>query len=183
MTDRIVLASRSEIRRTLLRNAAIRFEVAEARVDEHAIRDVLLAEGAAPRDIADTLAEQKARKVGLKHPQALVIGSDQIAAFAGKVLAKPRDPEDAVQQLRAMSGATHQLLSAAVIYHETKPVWRHVGVVRMHMRHVSDTYLEDYVPRNWQASATLSGPISLKKRAFACFIVSRGIISMFWVCR
>ena len=169
MTDRIVLASGSEIRQTLLRNAAISFEVLVARIDEDAIRQSLQAEGASPRDIADTLAEQKARKIGLKHPHVLVIGCDQIAAFEGQILAKPTDPDDALDQLRKLSGGTHQLLSAAVIYHEAKPVWRHVGVVRMHMRQVSDPYLQDYVDRNWASIRHSVGAYKLEEEGIRLF--------------
>ncbi len=169
MTDRIVLASGSEIRQTLLRNAGVPFEVSVARIDEDAIRQSLEAAGAGPRDIADTLAEQKARKVGLKDPDALVIGCDQVAAFEGELLAKPTDCDDALSQLRKMSGAKHQLLSAAVIYHEGQPVWRHVGVVRMHMRQVSDTYLRDYVTRNWASIRHSVGAYKLEEEGVRLF--------------
>ncbi len=169
MTDRIVLASGSQIRQTLLRNAAIPFDVEVARIDEDALRQSLQAEDAGPRDIADTLAEQKARKVGLKIPEALVIGCDQVAAFEGEILAKPTDPDDAFWQLRKMSGAKHQLLSAAVIYHESQPVWRHVGVVRMHMRQVSETYLHDYIERNWASIRHSVGAYKLEEEGVRLF--------------
>ncbi len=169
MIDRIVLASGSEIRQTLLRNAGIPFDVQVARIDEDTIRQSLVAEGASPRDIADTLAEQKARKVGLKDPEALVIGCDQVAAFEGEILAKPVDPGDALDQLRKMSGAKHQLLSAAVIYHEGKSIWRHVGAVRMHMREVSDAYLRDYVTRNWASIRHSVGAYKLEEEGVRLF--------------
>ena len=149
MSIPLVLASGSSIRATLLRNAGVSFEVAKARVDEEAVRDALLAEAASPRDIADALAELKATKVSTRRPEALVIGCDQVLAFKGAILSKPRDPQEALSQLRAMRGGMHQLLSAAVICEAGAPQWRHVGVVRLHMREASDAYLEDYVARNW----------------------------------
>ncbi|APX13115.1 Maf family protein [Tateyamaria omphalii] len=149
MTTPIVLASGSSIRAQLLRNAGVPFDAMAPRVDEDAIKDALIAEGAPPRDVADALAEMKARKVADKVPGAMVIGCDQVLAFDGQILSKPSDPEEATDQLRAMRGERHMLLSAAVIYHEGKPIWRHVGQVRLRMRQVSDGYLNDYMARNW----------------------------------
>ncbi len=151
MTDQIILASGSEIRQTLLRNANIPFESVLPRVDEEMIKMSLQAEEAHPRDIADALAEAKARKVSQKNPGKLVIGCDQVLDFDGQVLSKPESPDEARAQLKAMRGKTHRLLSAAVIYKDAEPLWRHVGVVRLTMRDFSDAYLDDYVDRNWDS--------------------------------
>lgn len=150
MNQDLILASSSAIRATLLRNANVTFRTMAARIDEDAVRASLLAEDATPRDIADALAEMKAAKVAARHPEALVIGCDQVLALGAHVLAKPETPEDAVAQLTALRGRPHQLLSAAVIFSEGKPQWRHVGVVRLHMRDASDAYIADYVDRNWE---------------------------------
>ena len=149
MDTPIILASVSQIRAELLRNAGLSFDVSVARIDEEMIKAALLAEDASPRDIADTLAEMKARKIGDKYPEAMVIGCDQVLAFKQSILSKPASPEDAGQQLRMMRGEQHMLLSAAVVYHEGKPIWRHVGQVRLRMRDVSDAYLDSYISRNW----------------------------------
>ncbi|WP_415405122.1 Maf family protein [Tateyamaria sp. SN3-11] len=145
----IILASGSSIRADLLRNAGLTFSIERPRVDEDAIKDALLAEGAPPRDVADALAEMKARKIADKNPDAFVIGCDQVLAFDNALLSKPKDTEEARNQLRAMRGERHMLLSAAVVYHEGKPVWRHIGQVRLRMRDVSDEYLDGYIERNW----------------------------------
>ncbi|MEL6450936.1 MAG: Maf family nucleotide pyrophosphatase [Pseudomonadota bacterium] len=149
MDTPLILASGSAIRAQMLRNAGLAFETEVARIDEDSIKDALRAEDASPRDIADTLAEMKARKIADKRPEAMVIGCDQVLAFEGKLLSKPRDPADATAQLTAMRGQRHSLFSAAVIYHEGKPIWRHVGHVRLRMRDVSDQYLAAYISRNW----------------------------------
>lgn len=149
MITPIVLASSSAIRSQLLRNAGLDFEVVVPRLDEETAKASLLAEEASPRDIADTLAEMKARKVADKWPDAMVIGCDQVLSFNNQLLSKPVDHADAAEQLRAMRGQRHMLLSAAVIYHQAKPVWRHVGQVRLRMRDVSDAYLDGYIDRNW----------------------------------
>lgn len=151
MLSRLILASGSEIRQTLLRNAGVPFEVVVARLDEEAVKDALVSEGAAPRDIADALAEGKARKVSLKHPDAMVIGCDQVLSFKGQLISKAASVEEARALLRQMRGERHNLLSAAVIYEAGEPKWRHVGEVRLTMNKLSDAYLDDYLARNWES--------------------------------
>lgn len=150
MTDDLILASGSKIRATLLRNAGVTFRTQIARIDEDAVRLALKAEGASPRDIADALAELKARKVSIRQPQAVVVGCDQVLALGQDILSKPENPAAAQAQLQALRGRMHSLLSAAVVYVDGQPQWRHVGVVRLHMRDASDTFIADYVARNWE---------------------------------
>lgn len=169
MTANIVLASSSAIRRTLLTNAGLTVEASPARIDEETITASLVAEGAKPRDIADALAEFKAEKVGRRFPEALVIGADQVLEFEGGLLDKPTSPEDAEQQLRAMSGKTHRLLSAAVIYHEGKPVWRHVGQARLSMRTLGDAFVTAYVARNWDSIRHAVGAYKLEEEGVRLF--------------
>ncbi|MDA3888253.1 MAG: Maf family protein [Allgaiera sp.] len=168
MTD-IVLASGSEIRASLLRRAGVPVIVAPVRIDEQAIRDALLAEAATPRDIADTLAEMKARKGSEKNPGALVIGCDQVLDFGGKLLSKPHDLDAARAQLRALRGQRHALLSAAVLYDNGQPIWRHVGVVRLVMRDFSDAYLEEYLARNWPGIGAAVGAYKLEEEGVRLF--------------
>lgn len=149
MTDPLILASGSAIRATLLRNAGVSIEIVKPRVDEDMIRASLKAEAAKPRDIADALAEMKAHRIEAKHPGRLVLGCDQVLAFKADILSKAQSKDEAFQQLTHMRGQTHQLLSAAVLYEHGKPIWRHVGVARLHMRDASDTFLLDYLDRNW----------------------------------
>lgn len=144
----IVLASASPIRRALLAQAGVVALAEPARIDEAAVRDALQAEGASPRDQADALAEMKAARVSSRHPEAIVIGCDQVLDFEGRVFSKP-DGSDAVRaQVLALRGRTHTLISAIVLYDAGQPVWRHVGEVRLTMRDFSDSYLLDYLSRN-----------------------------------
>ena len=166
---RLILASGSLIRSQLLTNAGIAHEVQIARVDEEAIRAGLAAEDASPRDVADALAEYKARKVGMKHLDALTLGCDQVAELDRVILTKPDTPEIARVQLSALSGKTHRLLSAAVIYHDGEPVWRHVGVVRMQMRVLSSGYIDDYVTRNWESIRHSVGAYKLEEEGVRLF--------------
>ncbi len=169
MQDKIILASGSSIRAQLLRNAGVAFDTHVARIDEDAVRASLQSENASPRDIADTLAELKAQRVAAKHPDALVIGCDQILALDQEIFAKPETPGAALDQLRALRGRKHQLLSAAVIYGEAKPLWRHVGVVRLHMRDASDAYLAAYVDRNWDSIRHAVGAYKLEEEGVRLF--------------
>lgn len=148
---RLILASASTIRRDLLARAGVTVEPIPARIDEEQIRAALEAEGAKPRDVADTLAEMKARKLAERHADAVVIGCDQVLEFEGEVWGKAETPDAARAQLQRLRARDHRLISAVVLYDQQKPVWRYVGEVRLTMRPFSDDYLDDYLARNWDA--------------------------------
>lgn len=169
MTVPIILASGSTIRSQMLQQAAVAHSVQIARIDEETITASLLAEGAPPRDIADALAEMKASKISDKNPGALVIGCDQVLDHGGHLLHKPQSTEEALAQLMAMRGDRHTLLSAAVIYEDGKPLWRHIGQVRLRMRDASDTYLKDYVARNWDSIRHAVGGYKLEEEGVRLF--------------
>jgi septum formation protein len=169
MARQIVLASGSAIRGQMLSNAGIAFEAIVPRVDEEMIKIALQAEKATPRDIADALAETKARKIGGKHPDKLVIGCDQVLDFDGQILSKPQTPDEAKEQLKALRGKRHSLLSAVVVYHELEPLWRHVGQVRLYMRDISDSYLNEYVERNWSSLQSSVGGYKLEEEGVRLF--------------
>ncbi|MGA0923405.1 MAG: Maf family protein [Lutimaribacter sp.] len=169
MPQKLVLASGSGIRRQMLENAGVSFEVSLPRVDEDAARQSLLAEGASARDIADALAELKARKVSTRMPGALVLGCDQVLSFDGQIMAKPTSREQAEQQLRQLRGAGHQLLSAAVICEDGQPIWRFVGTVRLQMRDFSDSYLTTYLDRNWPDISNSVGGYKLESEGVRLF--------------
>lgn len=170
----LVLASGSEIRAQMLRNAGVRFDVAVPRIDEDAIRQSLEQENAPPRDIADTLAEMKARKISDKTPGVPVLGCDQVLAFDGRVFAKPKNIDEARSQLRALRNQSHSLLSAAVLYENGEPKWRHVGIVRLRMRDISDAYLEAYLDRNWDSIRHSVGCYKLEEEGARLFTQIQG---------
>jgi len=173
MTE-IILASGSEIRQTLLRNAGVEFRAVVARVDEEAMRKGMLAEDANARDIADALAEMKAQKVSARHPDALVIGCDQVLNLQGALLTKPESRDHAREQLMQLRGKRHELLSAAVICEAGKPVWRHVGNVRLTMRVFSETYLDSYIARNWDSIRHSVGAYKLEEEGVRLFAQVQG---------
>ncbi|MGX0974339.1 septum formation protein [Roseovarius sp. MBR-51] len=169
MSAPIILASGSAIRQTLLRNAGLTFECVTPRVDEDTVRTALLAENMSPRDIADALAELKATKVSAKHPDALVIGCDQVLDLQGHLLSKPETADAARAQLRAMQGKRHDLLSAVVICQAGRPLWRHVGLARMTVRPFSDVWLDGYMARNWPDIAECVGAYKLEAEGVRLF--------------
>jgi len=145
----LVLASTSETRAELLRDAGLAFEPVAPRVDEPSLQAALVAEGLSPRDIADALAEAKAAKVSARRPEALVVGCDQTAELDGALLTKPATREEAAAQIAGLAGTSHRLHAAAVIYEDARPVWRQIETVRLHARPLSPGYVEAYLERHW----------------------------------
>src|SRR3546814_3440574 len=110
------------------------------------------AEKVAPRDLADALAELKAIKIAQAAPGALVLGSDSLVALDdGTMLDKPESREQATAHLRAMSGRRHDLVSAAVIAENGRPVWRVVDRAKMFVRPLSEAFIADYLDAEWPA--------------------------------
>ena len=158
----IVLASGSPTRAALLTAAGVPFEAVPARVDEAALTEALRAEAAPARDVADALAEAKARRVAARREDALVIGSDQVLEADGVVLDPPGTPEAAVRRLRELSDGEHRLISAAVAHEEARPVWRHVETVRIRMRAPSEAWANSYIDRHWEALRGSPGAYALE---------------------
>lgn len=170
----LLLASQSPTRLALLQNAGLIVQAHPARIDEAALRAALASENASPRDIADALAEAKALKLARRHPDALVLGCDQILALGQRIFAKPASRSVARQQLTDLSGQTHHLLSALVLYHDSGPIWRHVGVARMTMRDASPAYLDAYLDRNWPALAESVGCYQVESEGIRLFSAVEG---------
>lgn len=158
----------------MLEAAGLSFETLAAGVDEESIRRALEAEGAKPRDLADALAEAKARKIAAKRPGALVIGCDQILELNRRIFAKPESPQEAREHLLALRGKTHRLLSAAVVYENGLPVWRHVSEARLTMRDFSEAYLDTYIPRNWDRIRHSVGGYRLEEEGVRLFSAIQG---------
>jgi septum formation protein len=158
----LILASRSATRADLLRRAGVPHEVRPAAVDEAAVKAGMLAEGAPPIDIADALAELKARRIATRAPDRLVLGADQMLACDGRVFDKPRDLAEARRQLADLRGRSHHLLSAAVVFEAGRPVWRHVGRAQLAMRPFSDAFLDRYLAEQGEILTTTVGGYRLE---------------------
>ncbi len=146
MTVPIILASGSAIRRQIMYQAGLEFEVISKPIDEAAIKLAMLDQKRPLPDIADALAEAKSRRVSQAHP-GLVIGADQIMVMDKTLFDKPKDLAEARDRLRLMRGQTHYLIGAIVICENGMPVWRNLTKTKLTMRQFSDEYLDDYLSR------------------------------------
>ncbi len=162
MTAPLILASASTARASLLRNAGLTVEIVPARIDEDEVKIALRADAAPARDQADVLAEMKALAVSRSHPGAMVLGADQILDQAGRTFDKPANRAEAREQLLALRGQRHELLSAAVIARDGEPIWRHVGRARLQMRPFTEDFLDDYLDQMGDDVTTTVGGYMLE---------------------
>lgn len=147
---RLLLASQSESRRRLLRDAGVLFEAVTAGVDEDAAKGALIGEGLNPRDLADALAELKALRPSQREPDALVLGCDQTLALGdGTLVNKCADREEARALLLRLSGTRHHLHSAAVVTWGGAPIWRQIESVAMDVRVLSPAFIDTYLDAEW----------------------------------
>jgi septum formation protein len=144
-TPALILASASAIRAQILTNAGVRFQVVPADIDEDTVKAALQSEQASPEHVAQMLAEMKALKVSRAHPDALVIGADQLLVFEGEIISKSADLGEAHSLLNRLWGKEHQLIGATVLAKSGSIVWRNAAVSRLWMREFSDDFLQGYV--------------------------------------
>ena len=144
---RIILASGSKARASVLAGAGVTFEVVVAGVDEAAMKAGLLAQGSGPRAVADALAELKAVRVSRKQPGALVIGADQTLDLDGQLFDKAESLAEARERLKHLRGKTHKLHSAVVVARDGEVIWREVPAARLTMRPFTDAFLDDFLAR------------------------------------
>lgn len=141
----LVLASKSAARARLLTMAGLEFATIAAKVDEEAVKDAMLAEGATPAHVAETLAELKAVRPSTGLPGAFVIGSDQVLVADGQLYSKPESLDEAREQLMALRGKPHELITAVVIARDGGAIWRHMARARLTMRKFSDDFIDWYL--------------------------------------
>ena len=156
----LILASQSRARKMLLENAGLAFETAPAEIDERAIQ-----EGSgltAPREIAALLAREKALFVSSRNREHYVIGADQTLALGGRLFNKPNGRAAAAEQLRALSGQTHELHSATVVALDGKIAFETVEVARMSMRPLSGEAIQSYLDEAGEAATSSVGAYQLE---------------------
>ncbi len=160
--EEVVLASSSVYRRDLLARLGIPFRCVAPRFDEatfsHADR--------APRAVAEALAEGKAASIAVLEPAATVIGCDQLVALEAQILGKPGSLEQAVEQLLALAGRPHELITALVVFHHEQ-TFRHTDVSRLWMRKLTRSEIERYVQHDRPVDC--AGSYKLEQRGIVLF--------------
>lgn len=158
----VVLASASEVRRRLLEDAGVAIRVVPAHIDEAALRDGLIAEAAPHFAIAETLAELKAQQVARRAAGEIVIGADQILVCEDEVFEKPADVAGVGDHLRRLRGRPHRLLSAVCAVRDGDVLWHHNDAATLHMRQVSDAFIDAYVAAAGERACTSVGAYQLE---------------------
>lgn len=158
----LVLASTSVYRRELIQRLGLEVRCIPPACDEEALKQGRWT----PEELAQRLALAKARSVAALHPQATVIGGDQVCALGDEVLHKPRTAERAVEQLLRMQGAQHRLVTALVVIHRGQEL-AHTDITRLTMRPLTRSQLERYVAADQPLDC--SGAYKLEKRGIALF--------------
>ncbi len=145
ISPKLILASASKTRAALLENAGISVVCDPANVDEDAVKDELKEEGATAVQVADTLAELKAKSVSRRHPGAMIIGADQTLDCEGRWFDKPENMDQARENILAFRGKTHQLNAAVCIVQDGQRIWHVNDPAEMQVRHFSDEWLDWYL--------------------------------------
>jgi septum formation protein len=159
---RLILASGSATRAALLHNAGLAFEQIPAAVDEEEIKRAMRAEAADAAEAAMALAEMKAQRVSERHPTALVIGADQMLVCDGRWFDKPADRTAAKEQLQALSGRSHRLISAACVLKGGERLWGRQEHATLLMRPLGDDFLERYLDAAGEAATRSVGAYQLE---------------------
>ena len=144
---KIVLASKSEIRKKILLENGIPCNVEPSQVDEDIIKESLLKEGATPEIISKNLAELKANKVSNKLPEELVLGADSVIDLSGEIISKPKSREEAFNILKKMSGKSHFLISSVCISKRGRMIWNHTDKAELFMKNFNDDELKKYLSK------------------------------------
>lgn len=141
----LVLASASASRAAVLRQAGLAIRQIPAGVDEEEVKHSLRAEGADAAHVATALADLKAQQVSRRHPDAFVIGADQMLECNGVWFDKPPDMDHARAHLASLRGRTHELITAAVVVRAGARLWQHVDRAALTMRPFSDAFIDGYL--------------------------------------
>ena len=142
---RIILASKSGVRKDILNKNDVDSIVVPSNVDEDQIKEALLEKGADPEMISKNLAELKSIKVSNKHPDQLVIGADSVVSLDLKLINKPRSREEAYNILELLNGKKHYLISSVCISKNGSMIWNHTDKSELKMKNLSENELKSYL--------------------------------------
>ena len=147
MTNEIVLASKSGVRKKILEENKIKCRVEPSNVDEETIKESLLKNKASPEIISKNLAELKANKVSQKIAEKLVLGADSVIDLNGKIISKPINRDEALKILLELNGQTHHLISSVCISQNGSMIWNYTDRASLTMKQMSESELKSYLAK------------------------------------
>ena len=147
MLNKIILASKSKVRKEILNKNNIFCEVKPSNVDEDIVKEALIKEQASPEIISKNLAELKANKVSAKQNNRMVLGADSVIDLAGELISKPENREDALLILKKLNGKKHHLISSVCISKNGSMIWNYTDKAELTMKNLSDEDLEIYLSK------------------------------------
>ena len=147
MINKIILASKSVVRREILEKNQIQCIVEPSNVDEDSVKDSLLKEDLTPETISKNLAELKANKISQKRNGVLVLGADSVIDLKGKIISKPIDRTEALKILRDLNGQTHNLISSVCISQNGSMIWNHTDKASLTMKQMREDELVNYLAK------------------------------------
>ena len=145
MLSKIILASKSKIRKIILDKNNIKNEVEPSNVDEDIVKLSLLKENASPEMISKNLAELKANKVSLKKTDEIVLGADSVIDLNGELISKPESREQALKILKKLNGKSHFLISSVCLSKNGSMIWNYTDKAKLTMKNFSEDELKDYL--------------------------------------
>ena len=147
MINKIILASKSEVREKILKQNGINSEVIPANIDEDQVKESLLKEGASSEIISKNLAELKANKVSEKKPDKLVLGSDSVIDLHGELISKPTNRDEAFSILKKLNGQKHQLISSVCISKNGSMIWNSTDAATLTMKQLNSDEIKLYLKK------------------------------------
>ena len=147
MLNKIILASKSKVRKDILDNNNILSDVIPSNVDEDIVKESLIKERASPEIISKNLAELKANKVSLIEVDQLVLGADSVIDLEGELISKPENREEALFILKKLNGKKHSLISSVCISKNGSMIWNHTDRATLTMKKFSDEDLRKYLSK------------------------------------
>jgi len=147
MQNKIILASKSKVRKEILDKNNIESIVIPSNVDEDIVKLSLIKEKATPEIISKNLAEIKANKISTKKLDQLVLGADSVIDLAGELISKPENREDAIKILKKLNGKSHSLISSVCISKNGSMIWNYTDKATLTMRNFSDEELKKYLSK------------------------------------
>jgi len=147
MSNKIVLASKSRVRKNILEKNGFECAVKPANIDEEIIKESLIKEGATPLLISKNLAELKANKISKVLNGEIVIGADSVIDLEGNIISKPCNREEAMQILKKLNGKIHHLISSICVSKNGQMIWNYTDKASLTMKNMSDEDLESYLSK------------------------------------